>query len=84
MAKKGSKTSANKLAKPSKTLLKRWHEETAKIADMERLVINAADTSRVMKCSFNALARLIDDLQVTELEAVELLVSELRDACECK
>ncbi len=79
-----AKKSAKVVGKPSKTLLKRWHEQTAKIADMERLVINAADTSRVMKCSFNALARMIDDLQITELEAVELLVSELRDACECK
>lgn len=79
-----AKKSAGKLAKPSKTLLKRWHEQTAKIADMERLVINAADTSRVMKCSFHALAHMIQEMQATELEAVELLITELRTACECK
>jgi hypothetical protein len=79
-----AKKSAKKLAKPSKTLLKRWHEETAKIVDQEGVKINAAENSRVIKCSFNALARMISELQITELEAVELLVSELRDACECK
>jgi hypothetical protein len=51
---------------------------------MERLVINAADTSRVMKCSFHALAHMIQEMQATELEAVELLITELRTACECK
>jgi hypothetical protein len=79
-----AKKSANKLAKPSKTLLKRWHEETAKIVDLEGVKINAAENSRVIKCSFHALARMIDNFQVTELEVVELLVSELRDAYECK
>ncbi len=79
-----AKKSAKKLAKPSKTLLKRWHEQTSKISDCYGIKDNAADTSRVIKSSFNALAQMVDDLQLTELEAVELLVSELRDARECK
>jgi len=79
-----AKKSAKKLAKPSKTLLKRWHEETSKIVDHAGVQINAAENSRVIKCSFRALAHMIQEMQATELEAVELLITELRTACECK
>ena len=76
MAKKKAKQA------PSKSLLKKWHERTAQIADTEGQTINAADVSRVIKTSMKGLADLVDSLQATDLEAVELLLAEFRECRE--
>jgi len=76
MAKKKAKQA------PSKSLLKKWHERTAQIADTEGQTLNAADVSRVIKTSMKGLADLVDSLQATDLEAVELLLSEFRECRE--
>ena len=76
MAKKKAKQAS------SKSLLKKWHERTAQIADTEGQTLNAADVSRVIKTSMKGLADLVDSLQATDLEAVELLLSEFRECRE--
>lgn len=76
MAKKKAKQA------PSKSLLKKWHERTAQIADTEGLQINAAVCSRVKKIGFQALSELVDSMESTELEAVELLIAEFRECRE--
>lgn len=76
MAKKKAKQA------PSKSLLKKWHERTAQIADTEGQTLNAADVSRVIKTSMKGLADLVDSLQATDLEAVELLLAEFRECRE--
>jgi ABC-type transporter Mla MlaB component len=76
MAKKKAKQA------PSKSLLKKWHERTAQIADTEGQAINAADVSRVMKTSMKGLCDLVDSMQATDLEAVELLIAEYRECRE--
>ena len=76
MAKKKAKQA------PSKSLLKKWHERTAQIADTEGQSLNAADVSRVIKTSMKGLADLVDSMQATDLEAVELLLAEFRECRE--
>lgn len=76
MAKKKAKQA------PSKSLLKKWHERTAQIADTEGQTLNAADVSRVIKTSMKGLADLVDSMQATDLEAVELLLAEFRECRE--
>lgn len=68
--------------KPQKSLLKLWHERTAQIADTEGQAINATDVSRVMKASMKSLCDIVDSMQATDLEAVELLIAEFRECRE--
>ena len=67
---------------PSKSLLKKWHQATAQVADTPEQSLNAADVSRVIKSSMKALSDLVDSMQATELEAVELLIAEFRECRE--
>lgn len=66
--------------KKPKSLLKKWHETTAQIADTQGQSINAADASRVIKTSMQAAAQLCATMQATELEVVEMVIKELRKA----
>lgn len=81
MAKKKAKQAQKQVAEP-KSLLKMWHERTAQIADTDGQSLNAADVSRVIRVSMLALADMAKRKETTDLEAVELLVSEFRDCRE--
>ena len=76
MAKKKAKQA------PSKSLLKKWHERTAQIADTDGQTLNAADVSRVIKISMIALADMARKNETTDLQAVDLLLAEFRDCRE--
>jgi hypothetical protein len=84
MAKKKAAKTKKKLSPQPKTLLKQWHETTAGMADTAGLKINAADTSRVIDVSFDALAKLVLTGKATTTDAFKLLLDKFDEALEAR
>lgn len=84
MAKKKAAKTGKKLATQPKTLLKQWHETTAAMSDTAGLKINAADTSRVIDVSFDALAKLVTTGKTTSTGAIRLLLLKFEDSLEAR
>ncbi len=85
MAKKKAAKTRKKLAsKPQESLLKQWHELAAGMTDTAGLKINAAETSRVIDVSFDALAKLVTTGKVTSTGAIKLLIEKFDEALDAR
>lgn len=84
MAKKKAAKTGKKVAAQPKTLLKQWHELAAVMTDTAGLKINAAETSRVIDVSFDALAKLVTTGKATTIQAVQLLIQKFDESLEAR
>lgn len=85
MAKKKAAKTGKKLAtKPQESLLKQWHELAAGMTDTAGLKINAAETSRVIDVSFDALAKLVTTGKATTIQAVQLLIQKFDESLDAR